>query len=108
MLFFLHLRDVWRCPSWPAEPRTTLHAPPRRDPARATFVGLSSDLPGVTGLTGDPYRSDRYSVEALQGAPPCACWPRKGANRIILSHFGTSAITEPFSWIFFLTLEFRL
>jgi hypothetical protein len=80
MMFFLHLHDVWRCPSWPAEPRTTLRAPPRRDPARATSVGLLPDLPGDTGLTGDPYRSDRYSVEALQGAPLRACGPRKGAN----------------------------
>jgi hypothetical protein len=31
-----------------------------------TFVGLSPDLPSDTGLTGDPYRSDRYNVEALQ------------------------------------------
>jgi hypothetical protein len=55
---------------------------PRRDLARATFVGFSSDLPGDTGLTGDPYRSDRYSVEALQGAPLRACWPRKCANNM--------------------------
>jgi hypothetical protein len=85
MLFFLHLRDVWRRPSWPAEPRTTLRAPPWRDLARTTFVGLSPDLLGYTGLTGDPYRSDRYSVEALQGVPPRACWPEKVPTRVLTS-----------------------
>jgi hypothetical protein len=83
MLFFLHLHYVWRRPSWPTEPRTNLRAPPRRNPARATFFGLSPDLPGDIGLTGDSYRSDRYSVEALQGSPLRACWPRKGANRYV-------------------------
>jgi hypothetical protein len=62
-----------------------MRAPPRRDPARTTFVGLSTDLPGDTGLTGDPCRSDRYSMEALQGAPLRACWPQKGANKLSVS-----------------------
>jgi hypothetical protein len=67
MLFFLHLRDVWRRPCWPVEPRTTLRAPPWRNPARTTFVGLSLDLPGYTGLTGDPYRSDRAARSSSAG-----------------------------------------
>jgi hypothetical protein len=77
MLFLLHLRDVWRRPSWPAEHRTTLRVPPRRDHARTTFVGLSPDLPGNTGLTGDSHRSDRCGVEVSQGAPPRSCWLQK-------------------------------
>jgi hypothetical protein len=60
-----------------------VRAPPRRDPARATFIGLSPDLPGDTRLTGDPYWSDRYSVKALHGAPLRACWPWKGANKML-------------------------
>jgi hypothetical protein len=80
MSFFLHLRDGWRRPSWSAEPRTTLLVPSRRDPARVTFVGLSPDLPSDTGLTGDPHRSDRYGVEAVQGASLRACWLQKVSN----------------------------
>jgi hypothetical protein len=67
MLFFLHLRDVLRRPSWPAESRTNLRAPPRRDPTRATFVGLSPDLPGDTGLTGTTWRRCKELLCVLFG-----------------------------------------
>jgi hypothetical protein len=39
------------------DPRATLRAPPRRDPARAIFGGLPPVHPGK-GLTGDLHRSD--------------------------------------------------
>jgi hypothetical protein len=78
MLFFLHHRDVWRRPSCPAEPRTTLRAPPRQDPARATFVGLSPDLPATpiwpvtrTGLTGTALRHCKELLRMLVGSKRC-------------------------------------
>jgi hypothetical protein len=71
MLFFLHLRDVWRRPSWPTEPRTTLRASPRLDPARVTFVGLLPDLPGDTGLTGTTWRRCKELLRVLVGSKRC-------------------------------------
>jgi hypothetical protein len=57
-----------------AEPRATLRAPPRRDPAWATFGGLSPVHPGK-GLTG-------AYAEVLHRAPLRACWPDTSANKL--------------------------
>jgi hypothetical protein len=65
MLLSLHLRDVWRRHSWPAESRTNLRTPPRRDSARTVFVGLSPDLPGDTGLTSTAWRRFKELLRVL-------------------------------------------
>jgi hypothetical protein len=56
---------------------------PRRDLARATFVGLSPDLLGDTGLTGDPHRFDRVRRGgAARSSSACLLAP-KGVNKLV-------------------------
>jgi hypothetical protein len=81
VLFLYYLRGMrWR-PSWPAEPRTNQGAP-----------APTGSLPGGRSLVSRRWtrrpRSNRPwqavwppYVEALQGAPPRACWLRKGVNK---------------------------
>jgi hypothetical protein len=80
--YFSNLRGMrWR-PSWPVEPRTTQGAP-----------ALKGSLPGGRSLLSCRWtRRPRFDrpcntvwppyVEALQGAPLCACWLRKGINKL--------------------------
>ena len=68
LLFLLRLYVDWWHSRWPADLRTTLCAPAPTGLPGLTFVGSSSFLPAVTGLTTRYNRSDRFTQEVLQRA----------------------------------------